>query len=780
MRNNQNMRPLNAAAIALLIGCMPSAAPAQTPNLFARIRAQTIQIDIQPNGTAVDLTHNEIQLLTPAAVTGLGQFPVPYISSMQDLEVVEAYTQKADGRKIAVDKNAIITRQPPGAPQLPFFSDAMQKVIVFPNVEPGDTLVFTTRRRDKVPMFPGYFEQAGSLAPILATDSFDLVVTAPKRLRVQFENHDLELKKSETGNNDVFAVHYANVNPVAEDVAAVSQLDRVPRYFMSSFKDYGELGQTYAGMIDAKSAVTPKIRAQADTITAGITDRREQAKAIYDWVSQHVRYVEIAFGQGAIIPHDPESVLTNAFGDCKDHTVLFMALLKAKGIDARPVLINLGNGYTLSSVPTIAQLNHMIAWLPEFGIYADTTAGIVPFGYLAPSEYGKPVVLVGKTDSGLRQTPVMPADAGTMTYRNASKLDDQMRQTSEGTTTATGAFVTQLRLAATRIAAIGPDNFAGNLLKQRGLQNATGTFVISNPAGLVNEYSIGSKFSAPGPVYNRPGFMAVGLRALPAAGDFLMGPINTKLKDTDPTPCYSGKQVEDLTLEFPATRSLTRLPQDADVKTSNLHYTAHWSLDGQTLAVHREFTSSIDQPLCSGDVRKQTAEALTRIRDDLNSPISFVIKSDFPPVTVSFSPSDRTVVQAPPDSAGNAPTTQSGLPTSENAPHIDSFTLSQDRTPNGVVVTREIIFHSPKGNAASMHFDVISTSSPAPDIRTNDGKIMSSADQQKRGALYIQRFNCGVFRAPYSVVQRGLIIDADGERSNSIDFTVKCPGAALQ
>jgi transglutaminase-like putative cysteine protease len=229
-------------------------------------------------------------------------------------------------------------------------------------------------------MFPGHYLRATLLSPFIAIDSFNLTVTAPKRLGVTFENHDLELKKSENGNNDIYTVHYSNVNPLAEDNAAVSQFDRVPRYFISSFKSYDELAQTYAGMIDSHATVTTKIRAQADSITSGITDRREQARAIYEWVSQHVRYVDVAFGQGAIIPHAAESVLNNAFGDCKDHTVLFTALLKAKGIDSRPVLINLGNGYSLSSVPTLGQLNHMIAWLPEFGIYADTTAGIVPFG----------------------------------------------------------------------------------------------------------------------------------------------------------------------------------------------------------------------------------------------------------------------------------------------------------------------------------------------------------------------------------------------------------------
>ncbi len=215
-----------------------------------------------------------------------------------------------------------------------------------------------------------------------------------------------------------------------------------------------------------------------------------------------------------------------------------------------------------------------------------------------------------------------------------------MHLSSEGTTTATGVFAAQLRSAGARIQAGGAETAAGNMLKQRGLPNATGTFNADTPVGLVSQYSVGSKFSAPGSLNVR--VMESGLRVLPAAGDFLMGPIgNTKLKDSDPTPCYSGRQVEDLTLDFPANRNLVRLPQDADVKTANLHYASHWSVNGQTLSVHREFTSNIDQPLCSGDIRKETMAALARIRDDYGSPVSFVVKSGFVPVTASFLPSDK-------------------------------------------------------------------------------------------------------------------------------------------
>ena len=129
-------------------------------------------------------------------------------------------------------------------------------------------------------------------------------------------------------------------------------------------------------------AVTPKIQAQADAITAGISDRRQQAQKLYEWVSARIRYVSVQLGRGAIVPHSAEAVLVNGYGDCKDHTVIYAALLKAKEIDSQIVLINLDNAYSLSDVPTLAQLNHAITWLPEFKLYVDTTIGVAPFGDL--------------------------------------------------------------------------------------------------------------------------------------------------------------------------------------------------------------------------------------------------------------------------------------------------------------------------------------------------------------------------------------------------------------
>jgi len=50
---------------------------------------------------------------------------------------------------------------------------------------------------------------------------------------------------------------------------------------------------------------------------------------------------------------------------------------------------------------------------------------------------------------------------------------------------------------------------------------------------------------------------------------------------------------------------------------------AQWSLAGDTLSVHRDFTSKIDQPQCSGAIRTRSAAALKQISDSYQATVSF-------------------------------------------------------------------------------------------------------------------------------------------------------------
>src|SRR4029453_15667813 len=126
------------------------------------------------------------------------------------------------------------------------------------------------------------------------------------------------------------------------EIRLVDPDDYGPRFYVSSMRSYEELGRAYSELVLPKLVVTPPIRELADRLTAGALDRRDEAERLYNWVSRNIRYVALEFGRGSIIPHEAGSVLARGYGDCKDHAVLLMTLLKARGVNSEIVLIDSG------------------------------------------------------------------------------------------------------------------------------------------------------------------------------------------------------------------------------------------------------------------------------------------------------------------------------------------------------------------------------------------------------------------------------------------------------
>ena len=120
------------------------------------------------------------------------------------------------------------------------------------------------------------------------------------------------------------------------DPASLAPMDRVPRVFASSLSDWDAFGHTWASLIADKAAVAPRIQALADMLTAGTSDRHEQAKRLYDWVGTNIRWVAIQIGNGTIGPHTADERLLDGYGDNKDQVMPLVALMRAKDLAARP------------------------------------------------------------------------------------------------------------------------------------------------------------------------------------------------------------------------------------------------------------------------------------------------------------------------------------------------------------------------------------------------------------------------------------------------------------
>lgn len=660
--------------LAAFCGCwlFAATAAAQTPASAdaTSLLLMTRDIQVASDGTSVQTLHVEIRANNDAGVAGLGQVAFTYDNQTQKADISEAYTRKANGSTVPVAASAIY-EQPPAA-IANIVTSLRNKIILFPQLRAGDTIVYTIKLEDQ-PKFPGQFIEAELFNPAVTYDDVRETITAPKSMNLAVENHQVEFSKKDVGAQTQYSWHYAAVHPAdAQPQSTVSPMARMPRFFISSEKDYAALGRAYATAQQQKRVPTAQVTTLAEKITAGTRDRRQQAEEIYDWVSSNIRYVAIELGTGSFIPHDADSIIANGYGDCKDHDVLLGALLKAKGIDSIPVLINGDTEYALSDVPTYTGIDHVITYVPEFSVYLDSTAALASFGVLPLVEYGKPIIVASPGGAALGQVPVLVSGVAKISVVAQSVMDKDGIVATTTTTTASGPYAITLRAVGLAIQGLG-SAAAKKLLAVQGDADADGSFTQDSPLAQTPSFAITGTMKTSSLKEYLSGAnsfdMPAGMRLLDASGDGVMGPFNRGgVADSDPILCFSAETTQDLSLKAPPGILFGHAPKDVNVQTPELTFTARWTLNGDTMRVQRHFVSKIGQPLCSGDLGVRTAAAIKSIADSFDKSAVFFQtqeKSTTAPLfesgrqhmaaqeyAAAFADYDKIVSQAPDDANG--------------------------------------------------------------------------------------------------------------------------------
>jgi Domain of Unknown Function with PDB structure (DUF3857)/Transglutaminase-like superfamily len=607
-----------AAAVSAHV-FVADAAPPEPPVIIKALTGDTI---VQPDGSYTTITHAEMLATNESAARSIAQHKVEYSESMETAEILEAFTRKADGKIREVDRTQIFPQAPPGSSQVPMFNDRKQKVIVFPEVSAEDTVVYTIKQTHKPP-FAEQFFFGGVFFRGVAFEDVRVNITLPKAMTAHVEVPGVEHQVEESGESITHKFLYRNPRPPVVEPAALSPWDTEPHYIISTFPDYAAVAAAYREMAGGKAAVTPRIQALADEITTGTADRRDQTHRIYDWVSKHIRYVAVFLGNGGYEPHEAIRILENGYGDCKDHVVLLEALLKARGIASVPVLIDSGNRYRAPEAATPALFNHVLSYLPEFDLYADSTAGVAPFGTLPVTEYGKPVALAVEPGASLTHLPLVATEENEETLQTTAQLSADGTVSGQSTTTASGPFGIRLRQLAASIEEKGREQMAATQLRSLGW-SGKGSFEFEPPRdGPAPTYAVSGSFE----LEARPEFMEgkafappQGLRMLVRPGEFLLG--SWTLAKAEPTPCFSGRQVEELSLTLPPGRDIELLPSGKTVENPYLRYQSDWKRDDQVVTVRREITVKLPVAVCRDEIRAQLAEAIAGIRGDYRAEIA--------------------------------------------------------------------------------------------------------------------------------------------------------------
>lgn len=367
--------------------------------------------EVKADGTGVQTAELLQRFNSLAAVQQFGQIERLFNADLEDVEIIEAYLLKKDGKKIPVAADKIQISRTPQAEAAPAFSSLKTAKVEFDGAAVGDAAFCKLKVTTKAPIFAGHFNTVEALYGFFDWKSVEINLIAPANYPLYTEAIDLEGSKLPDAGDGKTRWQWRKQNFAARpyEAGAIGAIDFSPRLAVTSFKNYDELGAAYWADAKRRAAVTPEVQKLADEITKNIADPREQAAAIYLWANKNIRYLSIVLGRGGWVSHSANEILANGYGDCKDYTTLLQALLAAKKIESYPVLVRADGPAWFPSVPAAEFFNHAILYIPSLDLFADATApntrlGLIPqvlvgkSGFLGGERTGKITIPAGKPE----------------------------------------------------------------------------------------------------------------------------------------------------------------------------------------------------------------------------------------------------------------------------------------------------------------------------------------------------------------------------------------------
>ncbi|MBI3199085.1 MAG: DUF3857 and transglutaminase domain-containing protein [Rhodospirillales bacterium] len=612
------MRVFGGVSTILIVAALQFAAgaSAQDAGYTWLVDRQTYVIDADGRWTVV--LEAERKAHDAQSARNGARIDLSYSASSQRIEILEAATLKADGRRLPVAEEKIIDIAPQVSREVALYTDNRTRSIVFPNVEAGDSIRFAYRLTTFDLTWPGYFRSIVWQSSH-RTKLSERIFERPAGMPLGVEHHGDNYRTEQVGERVRQAFSWRNEKSVPDEAGSTSPADWGPRFMVSTFKSYAEIGDHYATLQAKAAAVTPDVAALAAEIVGSTTDRTQQARLLFEWVTRNIRYVAVSVGQGKLTPTPASETIRNRYGDCKAVVALLAALLAAKDIASEPALININVArYVLPETP-IADFNHVVLYVPEFDRYLEPTSQYSSFGTLPWGHYDKPVLLAVAGKSRTARVPRERVEDNVAETHTIATVWSDGRITGTTHEKASGAIATDLKTLAaganeakakTQLRHFGTPG-TGKWTKRE--KDASAAAVeLSAEFKLSDEIDLGA-----GEALSPP----AGLRFLVRPGAFLVGTHDTAR--VHPFPCHAGRQIETIEVILPAGLRPARLPADRSWKTSIAEYRSVYALRGETLHVQREFVAHPESQVCRPEHSRELVELMSNIRRDQRSVVVF-------------------------------------------------------------------------------------------------------------------------------------------------------------
>jgi transglutaminase-like putative cysteine protease len=329
--------------------------PAKYPDCDeATVEQKSVRV-FRPDGTGESQDETFTKVLTEKGRRENRTLSLEFMLPYATVAVVKLEVLKPDGTAQPVDVAANSKESINDSQMAENICNPNDRVLQvnLPKVEIGDVVHSIVRQTTERAYIPGQFTEEN----VFEGDGFirhiSYEVHAPaerplKCVRLRAEISGTVKYAGETNADGSITYRW--------DVAGVPRMFAEPgmppydnvlqRLLVSTLPDWPAVSKWYWDLSEPHlDATTPEMEKTVFALTAGATTDLEKIKALFYHVSKYVRYAGLTLEKDrpGFEPHDVKLTFEKNYGVCRDKAALLVAMLREAGLDAYPVLINVGS-----------------------------------------------------------------------------------------------------------------------------------------------------------------------------------------------------------------------------------------------------------------------------------------------------------------------------------------------------------------------------------------------------------------------------------------------------
>jgi len=360
---NSNIKSIAAGDVAKFIKESPQAA--QHPNSGASLLYSYTYVEIFPTGDSVLRDVKRYKIFNERGQHHAVK-SISYREGYQEVKIFFANTIKPNGQVVPLDKKDI--HDSSRFSSYDFYTDIREKRFTMPAVEDGCIIEYAYQIKNLQPMisldyhgkfFFQYFEP-------IEEDIMEIVLPANVELKIKkFKNAAAPVVTHE-GNRKKYTISSFKQKEIIPEprMPALWDNETFPQLHFWTLDDWNKVSRWYMPLVKEQMQPDKEITDFTRQLIQNAKTEEEKIREIFNFVAQKVRYVAVLLGPYSHKPHAARDIFQKLYGDCKDKTVLLLAMLKVAGIEALPALVPANGEFFDETTPSLDSFNHVIAVVP--------------------------------------------------------------------------------------------------------------------------------------------------------------------------------------------------------------------------------------------------------------------------------------------------------------------------------------------------------------------------------------------------------------------------------